>query len=145
LHDLGKIAISDTILNKPDKLTEEEFTLMKTHCTAGEKIIEHMKERTGDAEFLRHAKLFTAYHQEKWDGDGYPYGLNGRDIPLQGRILAVVDVYDALTTVRPYKKAFSHEEGINIIKKGAGTHFDPEIANLFCEIEHKIELAKIRF
>jgi len=145
LHDLGKITISDTILNKPGKLTDEEYTLMKMHCAAGERIIEQMTERTGNAEFLHHAKLFAAYHQEKWNGEGYPHGLKGKDIPLQGRIMAIVDVYDALTTVRPYKIAFSHEDAIDVIKKGAGTHFDPDIANLFCEIENKIELSRIKY
>ena len=145
LHDLGKIAIPDSILNKPDKLTPEEFSVIKTHCAAGERIIDHMVARTGDADFLQNARLFAAYHHEKWNGDGYPYGLKETSIPLQGRIMAVVDVYDALTSQRPYKKAFTNEEAIRIIEHDAGTHFDPRVAGVFCEINDKLKLAKIRF
>ena len=144
LHDLGKIAIPDSILNKPDKLTPEEFSVIMTHCIAGELIIDHMISRTGATDFLYHARLFAAYHHEKWNGAGYPYGLKETDIPLHGRIMAVVDVYDALTSQRPYKKAFPCEEAVNIILKDAGTHFDPGIAEIFCETKDKLELAKIR-
>ncbi|MCL2472203.1 MAG: response regulator [Treponema sp.] len=144
LHDLGKIAIPDIILNKPDKLTPEEFTIIKTHPVAGERIIDQMISRTGDEEFLHNAKLFVAYHHERWDGTGYPYGLKGAEIPLQGRIMAIVDIYDALTSQRPYKKAFSSEEAIGIIQKGSGTHFDPQIADIFCGIKDKLELARVR-
>ena len=142
LHDLGKIAIPDSILNKPDKLTPEEFSVIKTHCVAGEQIIEHMISRTGDADFLYNAKLFTAFHHEKWNGAGYPFGLVETDIPLHGRIMAIVDVYDALTSQRPYKSAFSSEEAIRIIRSEAGTHFDPGIADIFCDVKDKLELAK---
>jgi len=144
LHDLGKIAIPDSILNKPDKLTSEEFTTIKTHPIAGERIIGHMTERAGELDFLLSAKLFAAYHHEKWNGTGYPYGLKETDIPLHGRLMAIVDVYDALTSQRPYKKAFASEEAICTIKNDAGTHFDPCIADIFCEIKDKLELAKAR-
>ena len=144
LHDLGKISIPDSILNKPDKLTPEEFTVIKTHPVAGERTIEHMISRTGDEEFLHNAKLIAGYHHECWDGSGYPYGLKGKEIPLQGRIMAIVDVYDALTSKRPYKKAFTNEEAIGIIKKGSGTHFDPQITEIFCQLKDKLELAMVR-
>jgi len=144
LHDLGKIVIPDSILNKPEKLTDEEFMVIKTHTMAGERIIEHMILQAGDAEFLHNAKLFAAYHHEKWNGHGYPYGLKETDIPLHGRIMALVDVYDALTSNRPYKKAFTGEQAIDIIQKDAGTHFDPDIANVFCALKEKLELVKLR-
>jgi len=142
LHDLGKIVIPDFILNKPAKLTEEEFEVIKTHPGAGERIIDNMESRTGNAEFLQYAKLFTAYHHEKWDGTGYPYGLKEYNIPLHGRIMAIVDVYDALTAERPYKKGVSNEEAIRIIGDSAGSHFDPQIAAAFCEIKDKLESAR---
>ena len=144
LHDVGKITISDSILNKPGPLTQEEFEKMKAHPTAGERLIDQMIARTGDAEFLRHAKLSAAYHHERWDGTGYPCGLAGTDIPLLGRIMAIVDVYDALTTERPYKKAFPNEEAIRIIKGDAGKHFDPQVADVFLEINDRIEEARIK-
>ena len=144
LHDLGKISIPDSILNKPDKLTPEEFSIIKTHAIVGERLIEHMISRTGDADFLNNAKIFAAYHHECWNGNGYPYGLKEYEIPLQGRIMAIVDVFDALTSVRPYKKAFSNEEAISIIQKDSGTHFDPSIAKIFFDIKDRIELAKVK-
>ena len=144
LHDLGKVAIPDSILNKPDKLTPEEFSVIKTHIAAGETIIDHMIELSGDLEFLCHAKLFIAYHHEKWNGAGYPYGLKETEIPLQGRILAVVDAYDALTSERSYKKALSVGQAIQIIEDDMGTHFDPHIAAVFIEVKNKMELAKAK-
>ncbi|MCL2030900.1 MAG: response regulator [Oscillospiraceae bacterium] len=138
LHDVGKIAISDTILNKPGKLTDEEFSVMKTHTTEGERIIEQLISRTGDGEaFLHHARLFAGYHHERWDGGGYPHRLAGTDIPLQGRIMAFADVYDALVSERPYKKAMPEEEAARIIMEGAGRHFDPLIADVFYEIRDR--------
>ena len=142
LHDLGKIAIPDSVLNKPDKLTAEEFSIIKTHSAAGERIIDHMIERTGEMAFLHNAKLFAAFHHEKWDGTGYPYGLPAEKIPLQGRIMAIVDVYDALTSDRPYKKAYPIDQAIEIIEDGAGTHFDPDIAKVFCASKGQLDLAK---
>jgi len=133
LHDIGKITIPDSVLNKPDKLTGEEFDIIKTHPLQGEKMIEHMIERTGSADFLENSKLFAAYHHEKWDGTGYPYALKEKKIPLQGRIMAIIDVYDALISERPYKKAFSHEEAVDIIMHESGHHFDPQITEVFCK------------
>jgi len=144
LHDLGKIVIPDPILNKPGKLTDEEFEIIKSHPMAGERIIEQMTERTGDAIFLNNAKLFAAYHHEKWNGNGYPYKLKETDIPLHGRIMAIIDVYDALVSDRPYKNAFSHEKALAIITEDAGSHFDPQIAEVFVFIGDKIEAAKDR-
>ena len=141
LHDVGKIAISDTILNKPDKLTDEEFEIMKSHTTEGERIIDQIVTRAGEGEaFLHHAKLFAGYHHERWDGRGYPYGLGMMDIPIQGRIMAFADVYDALVSERPYKKAFSHEEAVQIIEDGAGTQFDPFLTEIFTSVEDEFRL-----
>ena len=134
LHDIGKITITDLILNKPGKLTADEYELMKTHTTEGEKIIDSIIAESGDEAFLRNAKLFAGCHHEKWDGAGYPRGLKGADIPLQGRIMAVVDVYDALISDRPYKRAFTHEKAVEIIKESRGSHFDPEIVDVFLAV-----------
>ena len=134
LHDVGKISISDTILNKPGKLSDEEFAIMKTHTTEGERIIYQIVSRTGNGEFLHNAKLFAGYHHERWDGKGYPYGLAGTDIPVQGRIMAFADVYDALISERPYKQALTHKEAISIIMESSGTQFDPFIADIFYRI-----------
>ncbi|MDR1351002.1 MAG: response regulator [Zoogloeaceae bacterium] len=131
LHDVGKIAINDAILNKPGKLTPEEFEIMKTHVMHGVHFIDRLEDDDEDSHFLRYARTFIAYHHEKWDGSGYPYGLAGEAIPLLGRLMAIADVYDALTSVRPYKKAFSHEEAAAIIRDGAGSHFDPTLIRLF--------------
>ncbi|MCL2627297.1 MAG: response regulator [Oscillospiraceae bacterium] len=138
LHDLGKITIPDSVLNKPGKLNDEEFDLMKTHSLEGERIINNAIKRTGDAAFLHNAKIIAAYHHEKWNGTGYPYKLAGEAIPLQGRIMAVIDVYDALVSERPYKKAFSHEKAVEIIMEESGTHFDPNIAKVFFEVNEKM-------
>ena len=135
LHDVGKIAVSDLILNKPGKLTDEEFEKMKNHTLEGERIIDQIVNRTDNVEFLRNAKLFTNAHHERWDGNGYPYGLKGNEIPMQGRIMAIADVYDALISERPYKKAFTHEEACKIIKDGAGTQFDPALVEIFLSVK----------
>ena len=143
LHDVGKISISDVILNKPGKLTDEEFEIMKTHTTEGERNIDQIVSYMGDDEaFLQNAKLFAGYHHERWDGKGYPYGLRETDIPLQGRIMAFVDVYDALVSERPYKKPFSHEEAIQLIMDNASVQFDPLIAEVFYDVRDKIEAVK---
>jgi len=120
LHDIGKLAISDLILNKPERLTNDEFEKIKTHVAEGEYIINQIASKTGDVEFLRYAKLFASYHHERWDGTGYPHGLKSEEIPLHGRIMAVADVYDALVSDRPYKKAFPHEKAVEIIVSDSG-------------------------
>jgi putative two-component system response regulator len=137
LHDVGKIVITDLILNKPGRLTPEEFDTIKTHAAEGERIISEIQKESSDEAFLQNAKLFALYHHEKWDGTGYPYGLKGEEIPLHGRIMAIVDVYDALTSDRPYKKAFPHEEALKIISDDSGSHFDPKIADVFLKISDK--------
>lgn len=134
LHDVGKIKVSDLILNKPGKLTDAEFDMIKSHCAEGERIIDRIIGKTKDDGFLLHAKKFAGYHHEKWDGTGYPRKLKGDDIPLEGRLMAIADVYDALVSERPYKKAFTHEEAVEIIKNDSGTHFDPKIADAFLNI-----------
>jgi len=134
LHDVGKIVVSDLILNKPGKLTDEEFDMIKQHCAAGESIIDEIIGKSGDSGFLLHAKMFAGYHHEKWNGTGYPRGLSAENIPLEGRVMAIADVYDALVSERPYKKAFTHEQAVEIIKKDSGTHFDPKIVEVFLTV-----------
>ena len=141
LHDVGKIAITDLILNKPGKLTPEEYEIMKTHVTVGVDAIEKILDNTAEHAFLRHTLYITGTHHEKWDGTGYPMGLSGMNIPLEGRLMAIADVYDALISVRPYKKAFTHEEACKVIEDGAGTHFDPVLVDVFRGIKH--EFARI--
>jgi putative two-component system response regulator len=112
---------------------------MKKHAIFGGKIIKKIQEKTGEMEFLDFAGIFAVYHHEKWDGHGYPYGLIGENIPLPARLMAIIDVYDALTSERPYKEPFSHGEAIEIIKNGRGSHFDPKLTDLFLSISDKIE------
>ena len=137
LHDIGKVGIPDSILLKPGKLTDEEFDTMKTHSTLGADAIRIAEDIIGntDTSFLRFAREISATHHEKWDGNGYPLGLSGEDIPLSGRIMAVADVYDALISKRVYKPAFSHEKSRDIILEGSGSHFDPKIVDAFIRIE----------
>jgi putative two-component system response regulator len=134
LHDVGKIAISDVILNKPAKLSPEEFEEMKKHAVFGIQVIEKIEASTRENDFLKYAKFFAGTHHEKWDGSGYPRGLKGETIPLLGRIMAIADVYDALTSERPYKKAFPHEEAVRIITQGKGTQFDPVLVDIFVKV-----------
>jgi putative two-component system response regulator len=134
LHDVGKISIRDYVLQKNGKLTPEEFEEIKKHTIFGEKIIEKIKKSTSERVFLEHAGIFAATHHEKWDGSGYPRGLKGEEIPLQGRLMAIADVYDALVSERPYKKPYTHEEAVNIIKESRGTHFDPDLVDLFLNV-----------
>jgi putative two-component system response regulator len=134
LHDVGKISIRDNILQKPGKLTDDEFEEIKAHTIFGEKVIDMIRSRTTDQKFLEHAKILVSAHHEKWDGSGYPKGLSGHDIPLLGRLMAIVDVYDALVSERPYKRAFPHEEAVDIILNGKGSHFDPALVDVFIKI-----------
>ena len=139
LHDVGKISIKDEILMKPGKLTEEEFEKMKLHTVFGLDIIRRIEKSTTENAFLEYAGIMVGNHHEKWDGSGYPNGLKGDEIPLMGRLMAIVDVYDALTNDRPYKKAFTHKEAIKIIEKGLGTHFDPQIDRVFLSHEKEFK------
>ncbi len=131
LHDIGKIAIKDSILQKPDKLTPEEFEEIKKHASIGAQIISEIEEATPEQDFLKYAKIFAASHHERWDGQGYPNGLKGESIPLLGRMLAIVDVYDALVFERPYKEAYPKEKAVKMILDGSGTQFDPDLINVF--------------
>jgi len=143
LHDVGKVAIRDSILMKPGKLTDEEFEEMKKHTISGVDIIRGIEDNTQENAFLKYAGALTASHHERWDGTGYPYRLKGSEIPLMGRLMAIVDVYDALTNDRPYKKAFSHEDSLEIIKEGIGLQFDPSIANVFLAHESEFKRAAL--
>ena len=134
LHDLGKIFISDAILNKPGKLTPEEFEIMKTHAERGVEALRRLEKNEDVLAFLQYAEAIIGTHHEKWDGSGYPSGLKGESIPLLGRLMAIADVYDALTSERPYKKPFTTEEAEKIIIEGAGTHFDPALVGVFRKV-----------
>ena len=135
LHDIGKIAISDTILQKPGKLTEEEFEQIKVHSLIGEQAIKRAMQMTREKQFLEYAAVVAISHHEKWDGTGYPYGLMKYEIPLVGRLMAVADVYDALVSERPYKEPFSHDVAVEIILSESGKHFDPLIVKAFEKTE----------
>jgi putative two-component system response regulator len=140
LHDIGKISINDNILKKPGELNEQEFDEMKKHASFGERIIEKIETLAKESVFLNYAKIFAASHHEKWDGSGYPRGLKGNEIPLLGRIMAIADVYDALTSVRPYKIAFTHEEAVRIITESSGTQFDPALVDAFIRIAERFKV-----
>ena len=137
MHDLGKTEIPERVLLKPGKLDTEEWNVMKTHTTRGARII-----GTHCAEPLRTARIIALTHHERWDGRGYPYGLSGEAIPLEGRIVAICDVFDALTNRRPYKRAWTENEAIEAIKKGGGTHFDPVLTHAFLEAYPEIRRLK---
>jgi len=134
LHDIGKISIEDSILRKPDALSPEEFIKIQEHAEIGRLIIEKIEKRTSQQDFLEQAMILASTHHEKWDGSGYPNALKGEEIPLQGRLMAIADVYDALISDRPYKKALSHEEAVNIIVHDSGSHFDPSLVKLFISV-----------
>ena len=140
LHDIGKISISDTILNKNGKLTDEEFTIMQGHAAAGADILSKVMEKIPDSDsgYLHEARIMALCHHEKWNGKGYPQGLSGNDIPLSARIMAVADVFDALASDRAYKKAFSFEKAIEIIRESSGTHFDPLVVQAFLNAEERV-------
>jgi len=135
LHDIGKVGIPDHILLKPGKLTPEEWEIMKTHASLGAQAIEQAERDVGPAgstlEFLAYAKQIARHHHERWDGSGYPMGLAKRAIPVAARLMAVADVFDALISVRHYKKAFSFEVAREMIMRAAGSHFDPDVVLAF--------------
>lgn len=139
LHDVGKITISDTVLLKPGSLTEEEFNAIKMHTVRGVNIIQHIAKKTSETEFLSTAEVFAESHHERWDGNGYPNGTKGKETPLPGRMLAIVDVYDALVSDRPYKSAFSHEKAVEIISEGRETQFDPKLVDVFLDIHESFK------
>ena len=132
LHDIGKIKVPDAILNKPGKLTDEEFNEIKKHTTAGKEIIEQAIELvSADSSYLKEAQNLAYCHHEKWNGSGYPCGISGEDIPLSARVMAVADVFDALVSKRSYKEPFSFEKAMSIIEEGSGSHFDPQVVEAF--------------
>ena len=141
LHDIGKISIPDHILLKEDKLTKEEYELMKTHVTIGGAILSGMIAHYPNSELIKLGNEIALYHHEKWDGTGYNQGLKGEDIPISARIMALVDVYDALRSKRPYKMKMTHQEAYNIIIDQSGKHFDPEVIDAFKRVQ--LEFDKI--
>jgi putative two-component system response regulator len=134
MHDVGKIGIPDSILLKPGKLSSDEFTTMKQHCKMGAEIL----SGDGNSDLLNLARVIALTHHEKWDGTGYPEGLSGEDIPIAGRIAAVADVFDALLSLRPYKKPWPLEDAVELIKNEKGKHFDPLVVEAFLEVLPKI-------
>lgn len=145
LHDIGKVSIPDNILLKPGRLTEDEFEVMKTHTTRGADTIKSLLHEFPNTCFLQMALEIIISHHEKWDGSGYPYGLSGEQIPLSGRIMAIADVYDALTSKRVYKEAFSHEKAKQIIVDDSGSHFDPDMVDAFVALENDFVKITKRF
>ncbi len=139
LHDIGKVGIPDSILQKPGPLDHDEFEVMKTHTTIGAAALEDAAKQLDDSKLICMARDIVISHHEKWDGSGYPFGVAGTDIPLCGRLMAVADVYDALRSKRVYKPAMSHQQALKIIKNDAGTHFDPAVVEAFLECEGEFE------
>ncbi len=137
MHDVGKIAIPDGILLKPAKLTADEYETIKKHTIYGSEIIDTAIKEVQDVEFLEVAKNFALTHHEKWNGTGYPRGLKGEEIPISGRLMAIVDAYDALISARPYKHAKTHQESVDIIIADSGSHFDPLIVNSFLKVANE--------
>ncbi len=145
LHDIGKVAIPDCVLLKPGRLNDQEFEIMKTHTTLGAQTLQAaLKEHPG-AEFLQMASQIALTHHERFDGTGYPRGLSGNEIPLCGRIMAVADVYDALTSKRVYKPAFDHLVARSIIREGSGNHFDPVLVDAFNTLETRFSANRAAF
>lgn len=134
MHDIGKIKIPDSILNKPGRLTPEEFEIMKTHAASGGEIIRRTMSGVEEKDYCDIAYNIARYHHERYDGTGYPDGLRGEAIPLEARVMALADVYDALVSDRVYKKAFPVDQALDMIREGAGTQFDPALAALFVEM-----------
>jgi putative two-component system response regulator len=137
LHDIGKVAIPDCVLLKPGRLSDREFEIMKSHTTLGAQTLDAALREHPEARFLRMARDIAATHHERFDGTGYPAGLKGHDIPLCGRIVAIADVYDALTTKRVYKNAYAHDVANAMIIEERGTHFDPDLVEAFLACEQQ--------
>lgn len=141
VHDIGKAELPSAILQKPGKLTKEEYTIIKTHTTLGLRIISQMeqKHQLSQFSFIRYAKEVAYYHHEWWNGEGYPLGVKELQIPLSARLMALADVYDALMSKRVYKDAFSHEFARNIIVQSAGIQFDPLLVEMFLRVEDQFQ------
>ena len=137
LHDIGKVGINDAILNKPARLTNEEYLIMQRHTVLGGRAIQRAIDSIQAPSFLDVVKDMTLFHHERWDGKGYPLGKRGEQIPLCARIVAIADVYDALISERPYKKPLSHDEAVTIIAEGRGKQFDPNIVDVFLQIHEQ--------
>lgn len=141
LHDIGKIGINDEILRKSSVLNDKEYESMKKHTLLGKQAFEKIIVQTGETRWLKLAMNMAYYHHERWDGTGYPCGLKGEEIPLYVRILTIADVYDALTSWRSYKEPYSHEKAMEIIREGKGTAFDPDLVDLFININEQFKQA----
>ena len=138
MHDVGKIAIPDAILQKPGRLTDEEFAIMRTHAEKGGEIIKETFGNMGNSEYEKMIYEVARYHHEKWNGKGYPQGLTGEQIPLCARIMSVADVFDAVSAKRCYRGAMPLEQCFEIIEKGSGQDFDPDIAEVFLDMRERI-------
>lgn len=145
LHDIGKVGISDSILLKPGKLTDEEFGQMKKHTILGGEAIAAVEKKFGKTSFLSIAREIAYTHHEKWNGTGYPSGLSTKDIPIPGRLMAIADVYDALISKRVYKPPFPHEKAVAIIREERGKHFDPDIVDAFIILEDEFRKVALEF
>jgi len=139
MHDLGKIAVEDYILKKPGRFTDDEYQLMKVHAAVGAQIVEKALKGIEDEAFLGVAKNMAHYHHEKWNGKGYPEGLVGDNIPLEARIMALADVFDALVSRRCYKEKYGYDEAFRIIEESLGSHFDPELGKIFLKCRKELE------
>ncbi len=135
LHDIGKIVVPDAVLKKPGRLTDEEFEEIKRHTLEGGRIVKEVLGVSNDKEYIQTASDIATYHHEKWNGTGYPKGLKGEEIPLSARIMAIADVFDALVSKRCYKKEMSFEEAVECIKVSSGSHFQPELVEIFLDCQ----------
>lgn len=145
LHDIGKVGVEDAVLLKPGPLTSDEYRRIQQHTILGGECIRQIQRRVGDPMFLELSREIAMYHHEKWDGSGYPQGLAGEEIPLAARIVAIADVYDALSVRRVYKDPYPHEVCVEKIRKDAGRHFDPELVEVFLAIQHQFQEVAARF
>ena len=139
MHDLGKVGINDKILCKPGRLTEEEFAIMQTHVLKSENLVNNILQGVEEDHFIKVARNVAKYHHEKWNGNGYPEHLKEENIPLEARIMAIADVYDALVSKRCYKKSMSFEEAETVMLESMGSHFDPNLKQVFILSKPKLE------
>jgi putative two-component system response regulator len=145
LHDIGKVGVSDRILLKPGKLTDREFEEMKRHTVYGRDAIVAAEKKLGETSFLRFAREIAYTHHERWDGSGYPEGLRGDQIPVPGRLMALADTYDALTSKRVYKSQLPHEKAVQIILDAKGSQFDPVVVDAFLEVREDFRQIALRY
>ena len=139
MHDLGKVGINDKILCKPGRLTEEEFAIMQTHVLKSENLVNNILQGVEEDHFIKVARNVAKYHHEKWNGNGYPEHLKEENIPLEARIMAIADVYDALVSKRCYKNSMSFEEAETVMLESMGSHFDPNLKQVFILSKPKLE------